>query len=92
MTELLDDKMRVACIVLEKLSKCSMRWTELEKAVLKESPTPWKLHSILDWLLDRELIEKTGPPKSIAPYRLTEKGLMFLTTLRETYRDLSQYT
>lgn len=89
MTELLDDKMRVARIVLEKLSKCSMRRTALEKTVLKESPTPWKVHSILGWLLDRDLIVKTGPLRSTAPYRVTKKGLMLLETLKETYREAS---
>jgi len=77
MTERLNRQLKVAGIVLELLSKGDMRWTPLTKAVLKESPTPWKAQSILRWLLDHRYIER--PDRGL--YRITEKGLEFLRTL-----------
>ena len=54
-----------------------MHWTPLTKAVLKKSPTPWKVQSILRWLLDHGFIKR--PEQGL--YRITEKGLEFLKTL-----------
>jgi len=67
MTERLNKQLKVA----------EMHWTPLTKAVLKESPTPWNVQSILRWLLDHRYVER--PQRGI--YRITEKGLEFLTTL-----------
>ena len=48
MTEHLDEKLRAARIVLEKLRYGPMRWTPLVKIVIKESPFPWKAQTILE--------------------------------------------
>jgi len=77
LTERLNNQLKVAGIVLELLSRSDMRWTPLTKAVLKESPTPWNVQSILRWLLDHRYIER--PKRGI--YHITEKGLEFLKTL-----------
>ena len=77
MTEHLDEKLRVARIVLQKLRDGPMRWTPLTKAILRESMTPWKAQSILDWLRRRGYVER--PQRGV--YRITEKGRRFLDTL-----------
>jgi predicted transcriptional regulator len=77
MTERLNKQLKVAGIVLELLSRGDMHWTPLTKAVLMESPTPWKVQSILRWLLDHGYIER--PERGL--YRITLKGLEFLRTL-----------
>jgi len=77
MTKWLNRQLKVAGIALELLSRGDMHWTPLTKAVLKESPTPWKVQSILRWLLDHKYIER--PDRGL--YRITEKGLEFLRTL-----------
>ena len=77
MTKRLNRQLKVAGIALELLSRGDMHWTPLTKAVLKESPTPWKVQSILRWLLDHKYIER--PDRGL--YRITEKGLKFLRTL-----------
>ena len=77
MTERLDEKLRVARIVLQKLRDGPMRWTPLTKAILRESMTPWKAQSILDWLRRRDYVER--PQRGV--YRITEKGRRFLDTL-----------
>jgi DNA-binding PadR family transcriptional regulator len=73
----LNKQLKVARIVLELLSRGDMHWTPLTKAVLKESPTPWKVQSILRWLLDHKYIER--PDRGL--YRIKKKGLEFLRTL-----------
>lgn len=77
MTERLDEKLEIAGIVLRMLRDGPMRWTPLTKAILRESSTPWKAQSILDWLLRRGYVER--PERGV--YRITEKGLRFLETL-----------
>jgi len=76
-TERLNEKLKVARVVLEKLREGPMRWTPLVKAVLQESPSPWKARSILNWLLRHGYIER--PKRGL--YRITDKGLQFLETL-----------
>jgi hypothetical protein len=58
MTERLNKQLKVPGIALELLSRGDMSWTPLTKAVLKKSPTPWKVQSILRWLLDHEYLER----------------------------------
>jgi predicted transcriptional regulator len=77
LTERLNKQLKVASIVLKLLREEDIRWTSLTKAVLKESPTPWKVQSILRWLLDHGYLER--PERGL--YRITEKGLEFLRTL-----------
>jgi len=76
-TERLNKQLKVAGIVLELLSWGDMRWTPLTKAVLKKSPTPWKVQSILRWLLEHQYIERLER----GLYRITKKGLKFFKTL-----------
>ena len=77
MTERLNKQLKVAGIVLKLLNKEDMRWTSLTKAVLVESPTPWKVQSILRWLLKQGYVER--PERGL--YRITKKGIEFLKTL-----------
>lgn len=77
MTERLNEKLKVARITLQKLSEGPMRWTPLVKAIVKESPSPWKVQSILEWLLSHGYLER--PERGL--YRITKKGLNLLQTL-----------
>jgi hypothetical protein len=43
----LDEKLRIARVMLEKLRESPMRWTPLMKTVVKESPSPWKAQVII---------------------------------------------
>jgi len=77
LTARFEDKLRVAHIVLRILRDGPMRWTPLTKAVLRESPTPWKTRSIIYWLLRNGYIER--PERGV--YLVTEKGLQFLESV-----------
>ena len=77
MTERLNEKLRIAKIVLEKLKEGSMRWTPLTKFIIQKSPSPWKAQTIIKWLLSHDYIER--PERGI--YKITEKGRHFLETL-----------
>ena len=77
MTERLNDQLRVAHIVLEKLREGPMRWTPLTKAVIQESTSPWKAQNLLEWLLRHDYVER--PERGL--YRITEKGRHLLKTL-----------
>jgi len=76
-TEILDEKLRAARIILGKLEEGQMRWTYLVKAVVKESPSPWKAQTIIEWLLENKHIER--PERGL--YQITEKGRQLLTTV-----------
>jgi len=54
-----------------------MRWTPLVKATIEKSPSPWKVQTILEWLLQHGYIER--PERGL--YRITDKGIQFLKTL-----------
>ena len=77
MTERLDEKLRAARIVLEKLMYGSIRWTPLVKTVINESPSPWKAQTILQWLLEHDYIERSER----GVYNITEKGRNLLKSL-----------
>ena len=77
MTERLDEKLKVARIVLEKLVDGDMRWTPLMKATLGDSGTPSTFRTIVDWLLVHRYV--TRPSRGI--YRITGKGRSFLKVL-----------
>jgi predicted transcriptional regulator len=77
MTERLDEKLRAAKIVLEKLKYGPTRWTPLVKTVINESPSPWKAQTILEWLLKHGYIER--PERGV--YNITEKGRNLLKSL-----------
>ena len=73
----LDEKLRIAGIMLEKLIEGPMRWTQLMKMVVKESPSPWKAQVIIKWLLSNGYISR--PERGV--YQITEKGLKLLSAM-----------
>ena len=77
MTERLNEKLRVASIVLRELREGPMRWTPLLKATIEGSPSPWKAENIIGWLRRKGYIER--PERGL--YVITEKGRRFLETL-----------
>jgi len=77
MSKRLEEKLEVARIILRILSRESMRWTPLVKAVLEKSPTPAVFRKVVMWLLERGYIER--PRRGL--YRITEKGLQLLKAL-----------
>ena len=54
----LNEKLRIAGIMLEKLEEGLIRWTPLMKAVVKESSSPWKAQVIIKWLLTNGYISR----------------------------------
>jgi predicted transcriptional regulator len=70
----LDEKLRIARMMLERLSEGPMRWTPLMKMVVKESPSPWKAQVIIKWLLSNGYISR--PERGV--YQITKKGCKFL--------------
>jgi len=73
----LDEKLRIASIVLEKLGEGPMRWAPLMKIIVKESPSPWKAQVIIKWLLSNGYISR--PKRGV--YQITEKGYNFLKAM-----------
>ena len=73
----LDEKLRIAKMMLDKLSEGPMRWTPLMKVVVKESPSPWKAKVVITWLLANEYISR--PERGV--YQITEKGCKFLKAI-----------
>ena len=73
----LDEKLRIAKIILEKLSEGPMRWTPLMKVVVKESPSQWKAQVILKWLLEKEYVIR----QERGVYQITENGRELLKTI-----------
>ena len=70
----IEERLRLARIILKALSKKQLTWNELEKIVMSSGGTHSRFVETMKWLLDRNYIIKTGPPRSRAPYRLnTEK-------------------
>ena len=47
---------------------------DIDEAVVKESPSPWKAQVIIKWLLSNEYISR--PERGV--YQITQKGLKFL--------------
>jgi len=73
----LDKKLRIARIALDRLQEGPMRWTQLTKIVVKESPSPWKAQVIIKWLLENGYVER--PEKGV--YNITEKGRTLLKSI-----------
>ena len=74
---LLEEKLKLAKIVLSKLEDGPKRWTELLKLTLAECGTPHKFQSILDFLLEKGYVDR--PERGL--YRITDKGRQFLQAL-----------
>jgi len=77
MTERLDKKLDIAQIVLDKLKEGPMRWTQLTKIVVKNSPSPWQAQVIIKWLLEKGYIERLER----GLYATTEKGRALLKSI-----------
>jgi len=77
MTERLEEKLRIARTILNRLQEEPMRWTPLMKATLGDSGTPSTFRNILDWLLRCGYIER--PERGL--YMMAERGRMFLRVL-----------
>ncbi len=73
----LDEKLRIARMMLERLSEGPMRWTPLLKMVVKESPSPWKAQVIIKWLLSNGYISR--PERGV--YQITENGRELLRAI-----------
>ena len=73
----LDEKLRIAKIMLEKLSEGPMRWTPLMKVVVKESPSQWKAQVILKWLMEKRYVVR----QERGVYQITEKGRELLKNI-----------
>ena len=74
---LLEEKLKLAKIVLSKLKDGPKRWTELLKLTLAECGTPHKFQAILEFLLEKGYI--TRPERGL--YVITKKGINFLHAL-----------
>ena len=72
-----DLNLKCAKIILRRLEHEEERWTPLMKAVLKDSPTPWRAQSILTWLLKQGYVER--PRRGV--YHITDKGRKLLETI-----------
>ena len=72
-----DLNLKCAKIILRRLAHDEERWTPLMKAVLKDSPTPWRAQSILTWLLSHGYVER--PHRGV--YSITNKGRKLLETM-----------
>jgi len=70
--------------MLGKLAEGPMRSERLKKETMMSSPTMWEVQSTFDWLREKGYIEKMGPARSTAPYRITESGLRFLRGIKKT--------
>jgi len=68
-----DNRLRVAKIILGRLLDGEMRRTELEKAVISESPTYATVRSALNWLLRNDYVIRVRR----GVYKITEKGIIF---------------
>lgn len=74
-----EEQDRLAKIILSCLERRGrVRRTDLLKLTLRQCGTPRKFDSIFEYLRRHGWVEKLGPPRSRAPYRITEKGRKFL--------------
>jgi predicted transcriptional regulator len=80
MTGTLQERLRLAKIVLNELNKQPLRRTELEKRTIRQCGTHNKFVTILRYLKQSGYVEK-AQPKLRAPYRITERGRKFLEGL-----------
>jgi len=79
-----EEQDRLARIILSCLEKRGrISRTDLLKLTLRQCGTPQKFNSIFQYLNRRGWVEKLGPPKSRAPYQITEKGRKFLELLNK---------
>jgi len=78
-----EEQDRLARIILSCLQKRGrICRTDLLKLTMQECGTPRKFDSIFQYLKRCGWVEKLGPPKSRAPYQITEKGRKILELLK----------
>jgi len=70
-------RIHTAKVILERLIEKPQRWTELEKATVKASPTFSSFRSTLEWLLRNGYVQR--PSRGV--YDITDKGRIFLRAL-----------
>jgi len=76
----LEERLRLAKIVLSELDRRPLSRTELEKRTIKQCGTHSTFEGIFRYLKQNGYVEKTAP-RHRAPYRITEKGRRFLEGL-----------
>ena len=81
MTRALQERLRLAKIVLHELRRSPLRRTELEKRTIKQCGTHGTFESIFKYLLQNGYIQKSGQ-RHLDPYTITEKGQRFLEGLQ----------
>jgi len=70
------------CIAaLQRLAEKPYRYEELRKCLAKESKTPGRVSRAIRILVENGWIVKEGPQRSRTPYRITEKGHLFLRSM-----------
>lgn len=76
MSEIVNERLRVAKIILGNLLSQPRRWTELEKLTTRVSPTYSRFQSTLTWLLENGYITRL------------ERGLYGITDKGETFYEV----
>lgn len=74
----IDEALKVSRIILETLEDGPCRWTQLYKAAVNRSPTPWRFRSALEWLLANGYLKHD--PRG--EYEITEEGRGMLRILK----------
>jgi len=70
------------CIAaLQRLAEKPCRYEELRKCLAQESKSPGRVSRAIRVLVENGWIVKEGPLRSRAPYRITEKGRLFLRSM-----------
>jgi len=77
MTRTLQERLRLAKIVLSELERNPLRRTQLEKKTVMHCGTHSTFEGIFHYLKQNGYLEK-AEAKHTAPYRITEKGRRFL--------------
>jgi len=81
MTRTLQERLRLAKIVLNELRRSPLRRTELEKRTVMHCGTHGTFESIFKYLLQNGYVQKSGQ-RQRDPYVITEKGQKFLEGLQ----------
>ncbi|MFB0522303.1 MAG: hypothetical protein ACETV1_00905 [Candidatus Bathyarchaeia archaeon] len=77
MSKIVDERLRVAKIILGHLLEGPRRWTELEKLTTRISPTYARFQSTLGWLLRKGYVMRLER----GLYSITDKGEVFLEAI-----------
>lgn len=76
----LKQRLELASVILQELSREPLSRTALEKYVTKKGGTHATFEGIFKFLIQNGYVMKSGPEKR-APYCITEKGSRFLEGL-----------